>query len=640
MKLLEPIKVGTIDLRNRIVMPPMRTAYAAPNGAVTKQIIDYYAERAKGGVGLIVVEHSYIDNKESRGGIGQLGVYSDHLIPGLNELAEAIENHGAKAVLQINHAGRQSANAVIEMEPVAPSAIPCKVTGSMPRELTLGEIEEIIEAFGKAGMRAKKAGFNGVEIHGGHGYLVGEFLSPYTNKRNDKYGGSFERRARFPLEVVERVREKTGTNFVVGYRMSADECVEGGLNLEETTKFAKILEGVGIDYVHVSAGIAESMQYIIQPTYLPRGVLIHLAEAIKRVVTIPVIGVGSIDVKLANKILEEGKADLVAMGRALIADPDLPKKAEQGRLKDIRPCIRCLECRLRLEQGRKLRCAVNATVGSEGEEIKTSEKKKKVLIVGGGVAGMEAARVAALRGHKVILYEREPKLGGHLIEASIPQFKKDLRELMLWFSRQLEKLGVEIHLGIEVTPELVKKIEPDTLILAVGSEPIIPDVPGITKPIVTTAVDVLLGKTKVEKVDEVVIVGGGLVGCETALYLAESAHAHRITIVEMLDEIAIDVSYPTKLALLERLKKQDVMVLTGIKLEEIKENSIIGIDKKWRRHNIKADKVVLAIGLKPRAEVVKALEHTAPQVYTIGDCARPQKIIHAIADGLHIARKI
>lgn len=627
-----------MNLRNRIVMPAMRTVFAAPNGAVTKRLIDYYVERAKGGVGLIIVEHAYMDTKESKSGICQLGVYTDHLIPGLNELVEAIKTQGANTMLQLNHGGGQSRFEIMNMKPVAPSAVPYPT--SMPRELTLKEIEEIIEAFGEAGKRAKMAGFDGVEIHGAHGYLICEFQSPYTNKRNDKYGGSFKARARFPLEVVEKVREKVGTNFTVGYKISVDEYVEGGLTLEESQKFAKMLEDAGVDYIGASSGIYATMHHQIQPMYLPHGYIIHLAEGIKRAVNIPVIGFGSIDVETGEKIIEEEKADLIAMGRGLIADPEIPKKLAQGRIEDICPCIRCLECRVRLDGNRTLRCAVNANVGREGEEMKTAEKKKKVLIVGGGVAGMEAARVATLRGHKVILYEREDKLGGHLVEASIPSFKEDLKELIRWFSKQLEQLHVEIKLGIEVTPKLVNEIKPDTIILAVGSSSIIPDIPGITKPDVTTAVDMLVGKTKLDDTNELVVVGGGFVGCETALYLVEDQGTPKVTIVEMLDEIAMDVELLSKRVLLERLNKAGVKMLAGMKLEEITDDGIICIDKKWNRHHIKADKVVLALGFKPRTQVVKQLKGLASEVYEIGDCVEVRKIRQAVDDGWRTARMI
>lgn len=640
-KLLEPIKIGKLELRNRIVMPPMSTRFATPDGVVTRRMVDYYVERAKGGVGLIIVEYAYIDTEASRGGFCQLGVYSDDLIAGLNWLAEAVKAHGSKIALQICHSGRQTTPAITGRQPVAPSAIPYKRLGGAhtltPRELTTEEIEGIIESFGEAARRAKVAGFDAVELHGAHGYLLGQFLSSYTNKRTDKYGGDPEGRSTFALEVVKRVRKKVGTDFLIGYRMSADEYVNGGLTLKDTRKFAKMLGGSGVNYIHVSVGIHETICKTIQPMYLPRGYNVHLAEGIKHAVNIPVVAVGSIDPELGENILEEGKADLVAMGRGLIADPELPKKLVEGRMENIRPCIREIDgCLGRIREGKMMSCAVNPAVGKEEEyRLRPAEKGKKVVVVGGGAAGLEAAIVARLRGHDVTLYEKEDKLGGHLVEASVPQFKDDLRGLMRFYFAQLKKTGVKVQLKTEVTPELIMEVEPDVLILAVGSIPIISDIPGVTKPAVVTAIDVLLGKTEVG--EEVAVVGGGLIGCETALYLA-TEKGKTVTILEMLDEIAIEVE-PTvaKVILLKKLTEANVRVLTGIKLDKITDEGIIGIDKEGKGHTVKADNVVLALGLKPREEVVRALKGLVPETYAVGDCVEPRKIMDAIHEGFRVA---
>lgn len=630
-KLLEPVKVGTMSLRNRIVMPPMCTRLAAPDGSVTKRMIDYYSERARGGVGMIIVEYSWIDEKESRAAISQLSVHSDHMITGLGELAEAIKVHGAGAVLQICHAGRQTTSAIMGKQPVAPSAVPCKFLRVMPRELTLAEIEEIQDAFAEAARRAKQAGFDGVEIHGAHGYLICQFLSPYTNRRTDKYGGPLENRALFALETLEKIREKVGSQFTVGYRMSADEYVPGGLTLEETAKFAEMLEEVGVDYIHVSAGIYETLHHVVQPTYIERAHLLHLAEGIKKRVEVPVIAVGSLDVETAEKALREGKADLVSLGRALIADPEIPKKLIEGRIEDIRPCIRGNEgCISRFFTGQTIRCEVNPAAGRECEfRIVPATLKKNVVVIGGGIAGMEAARVAALRGHKVTLIEKEEKLGGHAIEASVPKFKDDIRRLLSWLTKQVEKVGVEVKLKTEATPEFVKMLKPDVLIIAVGSDYIVPTIPGINKPFVATAADVLLGRKAVG--EKVVVIGGGLVGCETALFIAEELKK-KVTIVEMLDEILIGVEPICVMALMERLRKAGVKIHTGWYLEEVTDKGVICTDKKWRRHEIEADTVVLAMGLTARKELVEKFKGLAPEVYVIGDCVEARKIYHAFED--------
>jgi len=635
-KLLEPIKIGKIEFRNRIVMPPICTRLATSRGVVTRPMIDYYLERAKGGVGLIIVEYSYIDTKASKGEPTQLGVYGDHLIAGLAELAKGVKAYGSRVALQICHNGRQTTPAIIGRQPVAPSAIPCKVSGFMPRELTIEEIEETTEAFGEAARRAKASEFDAVEIHGAHGYLLCQFLSPYTNKRTDSYGGDFEGRTKFPVEVIKRVREKAGFDFTVGYRMSAEEYVDGGLTLRETRSFAKILEEAGVNYIHVSAGIHESMHHMVQPTYLPRGYLIHLAKEIKDVVNVPVIAVGSIDPELGDQVLKDGKADMVSMGRTLIADPEIPKKLAEDRMEDVRPCIRCNECSASFREGKSLRCGVNAAAGREGEcIIEPVREKKKVLIVGGGVAGLEAARIAALRGHGVILYEKEGHLGGHLVAASAPQFKEDLRKLMRWYSKQI-RTRVKVQLKTGITPEIVKEINPDILILAVGSTPLIPDVQGVNRPIVTTAIDVLLGKLKIGK--ELVMVGGGFVGCETALYVAGKGKT--VTIMETLNEIAADAELTTKMALSELLIKAGIRLLRGVKLKEITDEGAVGIDKEGETSFVKADNVVLALGLKPRKEIVKAFQGLAAEIFAIGDCVEPRKIIHAVREGFDVACKI
>ena len=635
-QLLEPIRVGTMSLRNRIVMPPMEARLNRPDGSVTKAMIDYYSERAKGGVGAIIVQNSYIDARESRSSLSQLGVYSDHLIAGLNELAEAIKAYGAAALLQVGHGGRQCAPEATGRQPVAPSAIPCKHVGVMPTELTLTEIEEIQNAFAEAARRVKQAGFDGVEIHGAHGYLIGEFLSPYTNKRTGKYGEGLENRALFALEIIKKVRDKVGDGFTVGYRMSADEYVPGGLTLEETSRFAGMLEKAGVDYVHVSAGIYESMPHIVPPMYLERAHLVHLAEGIKKAVRMPVITVGAHNVETAEKALQEGKADLVALGRALIADPELPKKLASGRIGDIRPCARGNEgCISRFNLGQTMRCEVNPAAGREGEfKITPAVTNKSVMIVGGGIAGMEAARVAALRGHEVTLVEKGERLGGHLVEASVPKFKENTKQLLDWATTQVYKGGVKVQLKTEVTPSLVQKLKPEVLIIAVGSDFIIPPVPGADRPRATTADDLLLGNKAVG--DRVVVVGAGLIGCETALYIAEELKK-KVTIVEMLDEMLVGVENVCKTVLTERLQKAGVKIHLGSRLEDITDSGVVCQDKRCQSREVEADTVVWATGLGARKKLVEELKAPVPEVYVIGDCVEARKIYHAFEDAWRVA---
>lgn len=635
-KLLEPVKVGTLWLKNRIVMPPMESRLSRPDGSVTRAMIDYYEERAKGGVGAIIVENTAVDYKESRSSLSSLVLHNDHMIAGLSELAETIKARGVVALIELGHGGRQCHPGATGRQPVAPSAIPCKVVGVMPREISLGEIEEVQNAFAEAARRAKQAGFDGVEIHGAHGYLVCSFLSPYTNKRTDEYGGSLPNRARFPLEVVRKVRGKVGDGFIIGYRMSADEYVPGGLTLEDTSQFAKMLEDGGVNYVHVSAGIYESAHHITQPLYVGKAHLVHLADGIKKSVSIPVITVGAHDIYTAEEALQKGKADLVAMGRTLIADPEFPEKLASGGIEDIRPCIRGNEgCASRFDTGEPQRCEVNPACGREAKfKIIPAADKKRVLVVGGGIAGLEAGRVAALRGHEVTIVERGEKLGGHLIEAAVPNFKEKTRQLLVWAIGQVEKSEASIQLKTEATPSLIKQAKPDVLIVAIGSDFLIPPVPGCDRACTITAGEALLGKKPVG--DRVVVVGAGLIGCETALYIADELKK-QVTIVEMLEEILVGVEGMCQMALKERLGQLGVEVHLGWHLDEILESGVICRDKKWQRHELQADTVVLATGLVAKKESVEQFIGLAPQVYVVGDCVQARKIYHCFEDAWRVA---
>ncbi|MFC1938650.1 FAD-dependent oxidoreductase [Chloroflexota bacterium] len=638
-KLLESLEVGKKLLRNRIVMPPMETRLSRPDGSVTRAMIDYYAERARGGVGAIVVENTFVDDKESRGSMSSSGLYSDHLIASKGELAEAIKANGAVALIQIGHNGRQCAVGATGRQPVAPSAIPCQSIGVMPREITLAEIEEVQDAFAEAARRAKQAGFDGVELHGAHGYLICSFLSPYANKRVDKYGGSLEGRARFALEVIKKVRAKVSGDFIIGYRMSADEFIPGGLTLEETSRFAKMLEVAGVDYIHVSGGIYESSYHIVPPMYIAKAHLVHLAEGIKQVAGIPVITVGAHDVYTAEDALQKGKADLVAMGRTLIADPELPKKLASGRIGDIRPCIRGNEgCCSRFDTAQTQRCEVNPACGREADfKIIPAERKKRVVIIGGGIAGLEAARVAALRGHEVTIIEKGENLGGHLIEAAVPKFKEKTKLLLAWAINQVHQGGVKVQLKTEAIPSLIQRLKPEVLITAVGSDFIIPPVPGCDKSCVIIADNVLLGKQAVG--DRVVVVGAGLIGCEAALYIADELKK-KVTVVEMLDEMLVGVSDMVQAALKERLKEAGVKIYLGWRLDEVIDKGVIGTDKTRQRHKMEADSVVLATGLGARRGAVARFQGLAPEVYVIGDCVAARKIYHCFEDAWRVALQI
>jgi 2,4-dienoyl-CoA reductase-like NADH-dependent reductase (Old Yellow Enzyme family)/thioredoxin reductase len=633
--LMQSFQMKNLVLRNRIVMAPMLSRLCDPDGIVSQKLIDYYAERAKGGAGLIIVEYCYIDEKESKANQGQLGAYSDQLIAGLGDLAETIQEWGAKAILQICHAGRSTSAKFMGRQPMAPSAMP-GYTGEMAREMTLEEIEAAMDSFAEAARRAKTAGFDGVELHGAHGYLMAQFLSPYTNRRTDIYGKD---RGLFALRTLERVRARVGPDYVVGYRMSGEEFIEGGITLEETRAFARRLEERGIDYLHVSGGIIEVGEHFVIPMYFPKGYLLHLAEGIKQAVKIPVVAVGAIhDPSLAEESLKKKRADLIAMGRALIADPELPRKIQSGRPEDIRTCLRCNEgCSSRVRQGKTQRCAVNAEVGRERTlKIHPASKPKQVVVIGGGPAGMEAARVLALRRHKVTLIEKENELGGLLRYASVPDFKEELRSFLQYLKIQVKKTGVEVLEGRRATLDLVKELNPDAVVLAAGSTMPVPEIPGVQKSFAASALDLLSGKF--QPGDRVLVAGGAAMGCEIAAHLASLGK--KVVVVEMMGGLALDLENRSRAALLHLLKERGVSTFLNWRLEKIEEGRVLLSDRSGNRKEVGTDSVILALGLKPNQDLLEPLRKSFPEVQVIGDCREPRKIYQAVHEGFFVGRTI
>jgi len=633
--LTQPFQMKNLALRNRIVMAPMLSRLCDPDGIVSQKLIDYYAERARGGAGLIIVEYCYIDEKESKANQGQLGVYSDQLIAGLGDLAEAIQEWGAKAILQICHAGRSTSARYMGRQPIAPSAMPGYLE-EMAREMTLQEIEAVMESFAAGARRAKTAGFDGVELHGTHGYLMAQFLSPYTNRRTDIYGKD---RALFALQTLERIRAKVGADFPVGYRMSGEEFIEGGITLEEAQAFARRMEAKGIDYLHVSGGIIEVGEHFVIPMYFPQGSLLHLAEGIKQAVRIPVIAVGAIhDPILAEETLKKGRADLIAMGRALIADPELPGKIHAGHPEDIRTCLRCNEgCLSGVRQGKTQRCAVNAEVGRERAlRIHPASKAKRVCVIGGGPAGMEAARILALRRHKVTLFEKENELGGLLRYASVPDFKAELRGFLQYLNAQVRKAGVEVLQGRRATLDLVKDLNPDAVVLAAGSFLPVPEIPGAQKSSAASALDLLSGKF--QPGDRVLVAGGAAMGCEIAAHLASLGK--KVVLVEMTGGLALDLENRCRVALLHLLKERGVSTLLNWRLERIEEGRVLLSDRNRNQKEVATDSVILALGLKPNQDLVDPLKMNFAEVQVVGDCLQPRKIYQAVHEGAFAGRAI
>ena len=647
MKLFEPFKIGSLTIPNRVALPPMVVAYAGPRGEVTEQLLAYYEARARGGAGLIIVEASYI-REDGRLVYGELGIYSDELIPGLARLADVIKTHGSVAAIQIAHGGIQANT----LEPVGPSPIgrvlipPSKT----PRELSTEEVEKLVDDFAKAALRAKNAGFDTVEVHGTHGYLITQFLSPLTNKRTDKYGAD---RALFAIEVVCRIKELCGRNYPIIFRLNSNEFIPEGITLDYAKQVAKRLEDVGVDAFDVTGGNYDTADMLLMPYFYTaeEGWFFKLSKEIKSVVSVPIISGGLImSPEVAERAIENGYCDAVFIGRQLITDPEWPRKVRNGELNDIRPCIACNEGCIgnRVFFAKPTWCTVNPLTGFEyrwpsEEHIPKAKVRKKVLVVGGGPAGLEASRISALRGHEVILIEEDNNVGGTSEVAAIPRFltgnKQRIAKLIDWYREQLKKLDVKIMLSRKADPKLLEEIKPDAVVLATGSKPLILKIPGVENAV--TADDVLMGKVAVGR--RIVVVGGGLVGIETALHLA--TEGKDVIIVEALSEIARDFEPISRIALLRPgglLEKHKVRAITNATVIEIKRNGVEVLIPPLERRFIEADTVVLAVGRIANIDpqLVEAAKKIVKEVYIIGDARSPRKLIDAIHEGFMTALNI
>ncbi|MFH1241722.1 MAG: FAD-dependent oxidoreductase [Pseudomonadota bacterium] len=639
--LFSPIKIGEIEIKNRIVMAPMTTGYASDDGGVNQTLIDFYQRRANGGVGLIVCESCYVE-KGGKGFIGQMSIEDDKYIPGLTRLTQSVKSAGAKIVLQLIHCGRQASSALCGGQPVAPSPIPCPVIQEMPRELSTEEITGIVERFVDAAQRAKEAGFDGVEVHAAHGYLLNQFLSAYSNRRKDAYGGDLFNRSRILVDIVSKIKKRLGADYPVLCRISADEFVRGGLTLSDTTILAGWLQNIGLDAISVSGGVYETAYRVVPTMDMEQGSLVHLAAGIKQSVNLPIFAVGGIyDAAFADRILVEGMADMVAIGRTLLADPEWPAKVMRGEHDRIRPCIYCNHCRNRAIRP-KVNCAVNYETGRETELTKKGKRSepKRVVVIGGGISGMEAAYVCSQRGHAVTLYERTQELGGNLRLASIPPKRGRLLRIIAFLEREIVRLGVKVILGTQPTLEEIRGTKPDVVLLATGSEPILPDIPGLDGPNVHLAERVLRGQADVGK--SVVVIGGGLVGLETADYLREQGKA--VTIIDKLPQIASDprVEAIFKRYLLDRLTStsEQVLVLTSTEVKEVGQG-YVRIENALGERIIRGiDSVVIAAGFKGCVPIAPKELGPECEVHVIGDAVKPQTLFEAIHSAAQIAYSV
>ncbi len=620
----------------------MSFTIVGPKGGYSKDNIAFYEAVAKGGTGLVTLGEAIVSLKNGKTHPHMVRICDPEVFPTLADVAEAIHRHNALISIEISHGG--GADLCLPSyndgrNPMGPTAF-IREDGVQVDEMDESMMNDVADEFADAAETLKRAGFDMVQIHAGHGWLLSQFLSPFNNKRTDKYGGSLENRARFPLMVIDRVRERVGGNFPLEMRISGTEKRENGWELEDAVEFCRMAEDK-IDYIQVSAGgiFSEDGTHIMSPgMFLPRGCNVYLAEAVKKAVKIPVACVGGIaEPEMMEDIIASGKADMVTLGRALIADTDLPNKAKYGRTDEIFRCLRCTECHGRLFAKGSMKCQINPKVGREYENqfmIPPAEYSKKILIAGGGPAGMQAAITASERGHDVILCEKKDSLGGALQFADNEPFKADLAYFYKQLIHRLQKSGAEVRLGTQVTPELVKDAAPEVLICAVGAEPIIPRIPGIDSP------HVILGTQVYSKADSlgenIIIIGGGLIGCELAVHF--SSEGKKVTIIEMLDDIAPETNPPHKNSLNHALKGVDIKTKT--RCIAIDETGVTALNENNEGIRIPGDNVIVSVGMKSLSDTVNGLEGLTTDYIVIGDCGKPGKVGDAIHGGYNAARDL
>lgn len=635
-----PIRVGTVTVKNRLVMASTTSALGQ-EGVVSDRNLAYYARRARGGVGMIVTEALHV-HPGSNIGYNNLQVHSDAHVPGLARLARAIRDGGAVAVAQIVHVGRQWHSLNSRRAPVSPSPIPSfPVFLEHPHELTAEEIGELVEAFGAAARRVRAAGFDGVEIHGAHGFLIQQFVSPWSNKRTDAYGGSLANRLRFVREVMAAVRREVGADFVVGLKWSAEEGVPGGITLDQTLEIVPALERAGrLDYILVSMGGFGNIEFIHPTTHYELSPFVHCAAAVKGVATVPVIAVGKIKFAL-EEVLREGKADLVAMARPLICDPDLPVKIREERQEDIRSCLSCNECHGRIWLNHRIGCAFNPETGNEVDgEIARAAARKRVVVVGGGPAGAEAARVAALRGHEVILLERGAALGGRIAVAAALPGRDDYLAVPLFYTLQLEKLGVDVRLKTEATVEGVLALAPDSVVVATGTRPWLPEVPGAAGPGVWQMEDVITRQPDLGRRVVVLDYDHHVAAMATADLLA--TRGLEVDLVTAYHMVGAEVEINTQTVYFRRLAEHGVRLHPNLGAIEVGAGRVRFQNRFSGRASEMAgvDAVVICSPGAAEAGLASALRSRVPEVCVVGDACAPRRLLAAIHDAYRAARSL
>lgn len=633
--LFSPFTIGTCEIPNRLVVPAMVTNYCNPDGTVTDRYIRYMEEKARGGWGLIITE-DYCVVPDGKGYSRIPGLYDDGQIEGSRRLCEAVHRHGSKIFCQMYHPGRQTTpvanNGATPLAPVNDKDPMCRYQA---REMTVDQIHELVAAFGAAAGRARKAGFDGIELHCAHGYLLAEFLSPSANRRVDEYGGCFDNRVRIVDEILAAMREQVGPDFPIQVRISSDDLVPGGRTIAETLELSRHLEDIGFDAINCSNGMyaSRAVDQIIAPMFTDHALNMDRSERIRQVVDVPVLLSNRVnDPKMADTLIKMGVCDAVCMGRGSLADPFLPQKAREGRFCNIRYCIGCLQgCEWPILQDGDVTCLVNPRVGREIEdEMERVESPRKVMVVGGGPAGLVAAETAARRGHDVSVYEASDHLGGQFRSAAYPVGKGELSTFVSQLRESLGELGVPVHMGCEVTEELLEAEKPDAVIVATGARPLMPKIPGIDGENVVTAEDVLLGNVEIAD-GPVVVCGGGEVGAETAHFITRLNPD--VTVLEMQDAILNDMMPFTRTVLLEMMEDAHVKVHTGATVRAISADGVTYADAEGAEHTLPAAQVVAGFGYRSHNPVEEAARRHCADVRVVGGAVRAGNAITATREG-------
>jgi 2,4-dienoyl-CoA reductase-like NADH-dependent reductase (Old Yellow Enzyme family)/thioredoxin reductase len=649
-RLFRPGKVGTLELPNRVLMAPMEKNLCTSDGVVTQRYVDYLVARARGGVGLLRCEATYVD-PVGKGRPYQLGAHSDAVVPELSRMVDAVHAAGGRMSVELAHCGRQT-NAVISgHQPVAPSPVPCELSGGyVPRELTVGEIEAIVERFAAAAARVERAGMDAVEIHGASGYLINAFTSPYTNLREDEYGGSPENRWRFALEVTAAIRATIAADTPLLYRIDAEEFVPGGLTAADTAPLAAALERAGVDLIDVSGGTYESITATQPPMEEEPGSLLGVAATIKAAVGIPVATAGKFaHLEVAEKALADGTVDFVTIGRGLHAEPELVVKAREGRLEEARRCIACAECVAFLGEDLPAYCAINPATGREGEvSFEQVANPRKVIVVGAGPAGLEAARVARMRGHEVSVFERQEAPGGRVLLGMLVAGRSAFGDPIAFLGGELDRLGVPVTCGTELTGRMAADFGAEVVVVATGGRPRARSVggssPGSAVDADTYLAMAAAGEASLGGSTEsapVAVIGGSWTACHVAGLLLEAGR--RVVVVETRDALGYDIGIQQGMVLRDRVAEQ-ADVRLGATVEALGEDRITIWDSVGnRRETLAVDGVVVVAGLEAdptlRDEIV-AQAGAAVEVHEVGDCALPRKLADALLDGATVAAQI